>query len=72
MESVFIGDGHAHINLRNRGSGVAKHIRVTFTGSAAEAHVAKVEPGRSADAPEMRLADAPFFHEELAAPPSFW
>ena len=68
MESVFIRDGRAHLNLRNRGPGVARRIRVTFTGAAAEARVNEIESGHARDAPGMQLADAPFFRDHLATP----
>jgi hypothetical protein len=65
---VFMGDGRATIHLRNRGSGAARGIRVTFTGSAAHALVNELEPGARSDTPDMKLGDSLFFREAVAQP----
>lgn len=67
-DSVFMGDHRARIHLRNDGPGAARDIRVTFTGSGAEAGVPEIGAGQSHDAPEMKLSDSPFFHQKLSEP----
>jgi len=56
------------VELRNRGVGPARDVRVTFTGSSAVGRISEIEPGKAAFTEELHLSDTPFFRQRLAEP----
>ena len=68
MNCTFTGDHHGTFTLRNRGSGIARDIRVGFTGSRNVARLHEIETDRTAETPDVSFADAPFFRQPLVEP----
>lgn len=66
--TVFRGDHSVTVGLQNRGTGAARDVRVTFTGSAAVARVAEIEASQRRETPRMNLNDSPFFQRKFSEP----
>jgi hypothetical protein len=61
---VMDGNHRGNIQLRNRGRGAAREVRVTFSGSSAIARVAEIEPGpREISTRDVNFGDSAFFHQ---------
>jgi len=62
---------NGRLHLENVGRGLARNLRVTFSGSNAVASGGEVAPGTTADSRELALGDSLFFRAPQVEPAHF-